>query len=211
MNDFNATLQSYFKGLPALVIKLIVKPGDFFRTMPKDGGFLEPLIFVVLTTLLGVLLNAVELFVSRGVGLAMVAAWMIIVPMIAIILSFFFAGILYAVWSFMGSRENYETSYRCLAYMQIFFPILILLSVVPYLALFGIGWWLYLMVIAAREVHKVPARPALVVFGAVAALSGLVYYNSVSSTLEAKQHLKDYTKELQRMPGASDMGNSRKH
>ena len=211
MNDFKATMQSYFKGLKDLTIKLIVKPVDFFRTMPKDDGYLEPLIFVVLATLLGVLLNAVELFVTSRAGiqdLGMVAIWMITLPMIAVILSFFFSGICYAAWSFMGSKENYETSYRCVAYMQIFFPIMILLSIVPYLGLLGIAWWLYLMVTATREVHKVPAMPAVLAFGIIAALSGLIYYNSVSSTMKSKEHLEEFTKELKKMPGTSDMGNS---
>ena len=208
MNDFKATTQAYFKGLKALVIKLIVKPDDFFRSMPKDGGYLEPLSFVVLATLLGVLLNAVEMLVTRGVGLSMVAIWLLTVPLIMVILSFFFSGICYAAWSFMGSKENFETSYRCVAYMQILFPIMILLSIVPYLALLGIAWWLYLMVIATREVHKVSVKPALLVFGVIAALSGLIYYNSVSSAIESKERLEEFTKELKKMPGTSDMGNS---
>jgi len=208
MNDFKATTQAYFKGLKALVIKLIVKPDDFFRSMPKDGGYLEPLSFVVLATLLGVLLNAVEMLVTRGVGLSMVAIWLLTVPLIMVILSFFFSGICYAAWSFMGSKENFETSYRCVAYMQILFPIMILLSIVPYLALLGIAWGLYLMVIATREAHKVSVKPALLVFGIIAALSGLIYYNSVSSAIESKEHLEEFTKELKKMPGTSDMGNS---
>ncbi len=208
MNDFKATTQAYFKGLKALVIKLIVKPDDFFRSMPKDGGYLEPLSFVVLATLLGVLLNAVEMLVTRGVGLSMVAIWLLTVPLIMVILSFFFSGICYAAWSFMGSKENFETSYRCVAYMQILFPIMILLSIVPYLALLGIAWWLYLMVIATREAHKVSVKPALLVFGIIAALSGLIYYNSVSSAIKSKEHLEEFTKELKKMPGTSDMGNS---
>lgn len=211
MNDFKATMQSYFKRLQFLVIKLIVKPSDFFRAMPKDGGFPEPLIFVVLATLLGVVVNALIMFVSRRAGfqdLGMVAIWLIIVPLIAVILSFFFAGIFYAIWAFMGSKEDFESSYRCVAYVQIMFPITILLSIVPYLGLLAIGWWLYLMVTATKEVHKLPVMPALVAFGVIAALSGLVYYNSVSSTIKAKEHLEEYTKELQKTPGKGDMGNS---
>ena len=209
MNDFKATTQAYFKGLKALVIKLIVKPDDFFRSMPKDGGYLEPLSFVVLATLLGVLLNAVEMLVTRGVGLSMVAIWLLTVPLIMVILSFFFSGICYAAWSFMGSKENFETSYRCVAYMQILFPIMILLSIVPYLALLGIAWWLYLMVIATREVHKISVKPALLVFGIIEALMGLIYYSSVFSAMKSKERLKEFTKDLQKMPGTSESGNSK--
>ena len=207
MNDFKAKMQSYFKGLKDLVVKLIVKPADFFRDMPKTGGLLDPVIFVLLTSLLGVLLNVITLIVTAGVSLSMVAVWLVTVPIIMLIMSFFIAGICYAAWAFMGSKENFETSYRCLAYMQILSPIMILISIVPYLGLVCIAWWLYLMVIATREVHKVSVKPALAVFGIMAAIVGLIYYSSVASTMRDKERLEEYTKELQKMPDTDSLGN----
>jgi len=210
MNESKVTVQIYIKGLIDLAIKLVVKPVDFFHAMPKTGGIIDPLIFVVITTLLGVVLGTVESSVSYGAGvhdLGVLAIWLIIAPLIAAILSFFVAAICFAIWTFTGSSESYETSYRCLAYMHVLVPITILLSVVPYLGLLGIAWWLYLMVIATREVHKISINPALLIFGVIAALSGLVYYSSVSSAIKSKEHLKEFTKELQKIPGTSDMSN----
>jgi len=211
MNENNVTVRSYLAGLGNFTIKLMVKPVDFFRTMPKSGGFLDPLLYIVVAALLGVLLNTIESFVSHGVGihdLGILFTQLVIVPLIAVILSFFFASIFFVLWSFIGSQENYQTSYRCLAYMQIVFPVTILLSILPYLGLLGIGWWLYMMVIASKEVHKVPVRSALVIFGIIAAIPALVYYNSVSSILKTKQHLQEFTQELQKMPGKNGPGNS---
>jgi hypothetical protein len=210
MNESKVTAQIYFKGLVDLAIKLVVKPADFFRTMPRTGGVIGPLLYVVMTALLSVVLSAAESSVTFGAGihdLGMLAIWLIIVPLIAVIMSFFLAGVCFAIWSFTGSSESYETSYRCLAYMHILMPIMILISFVPYLGLLGFVWWLYLMVIATREVHKIPVKPALLVFGIIAALSGLVYYSSVSSEMKSKQHLEEFTKQLQKMPGASGTGN----
>lgn len=210
MTDSKVTVRSCIKGSTDLAIKLIVTPAGFFRTMPKTGGLIDPLLYVVLTALLGVVLSAVESSVSHGAGvhdLGMLAIWLVTVPLIAAILSFFVAAICFAIWTFTGSSESYETSYRCLAYMQILFPITILLSIVPYLGLLGIAWWLYLMVIATREVHKTPIQPALLVYGIIAALIGLVYYSSVSSEMKSKEHLQEFTKELQKMPGTNGMGN----
>lgn len=210
MNENIAKARAYIKRSINLAIELIVKPADFFRIMPKSGGLLDPLLYLVMTAVLGVLLVAFDSFVSHGAGfhdLSMLAGGLIVVPLVTVILSFFVAGLFYSIWSFMGSNESYETSFRCLAYMQILTPISILLSMVPYLGLLGIVWWLYLMVTATRVVHKVSARPAWLVFGIIAALSGLVYYNSVSSAIKADQHLREFTKELQRMPGKSDTGN----
>jgi len=46
----------------------------------------------------------------------------------------------------------------------------------------------------------------LLVFGAIAVLSGLVYYSSVSSALKSKEHLQELTRELQKMPERSGTG-----
>lgn len=181
--------------------------------MPKTGGLLDPMMFLVATVLLDVLLISVETFVTHGAGvygLGMMFVGMIIASLIVVILSFFVTGIFFAIWSFMGSKENYETSYRCMAYMMMIAPVAILLSIVPYLGLLGIAWWLFLMLTATRVVHKLPAKPALLVFGIIAVLTGLAYYNSVSSAIKAKEHLQELTRELQKMPGKSDNRNPEK-
>jgi hypothetical protein len=213
MNLNTDTVKTYFKGLADIAIKLIATPVDFFRTMPKSGGLLDPMFFLVVTVLIDVIMIFIESFVKHGVsayGLGMLVGALAIISLIALILSFFVAGALYVIWSFMGSNESYETSYRCMAYMQIIVPIAILISVVPYLGLLCIAWWLYLMVIATKVVHNLPAKPALLVFGVIAALGGLAYYNSVSSTIKAKEHLQEITRELQKMPGTNGTGNSGK-
>ena len=210
MNESKVTAQIYIRGLVDLAINLILKPADFFRAMPRTGGVIDPLLYVVMTALLGVVLNAVESSVSHGAGvhdLGVLAIWLIIAPLIAAIMSFFVAGVCFAIWSFTGSSESYQTSYRCLAYMHILMPITILASFLPYLGFLGIAWWLYLMVIATREVHRIPVKPPLLVFGIIAALSGLVYYSSVSSEMKSKEHLKEFTKKLQKMPSTSGMDN----
>jgi hypothetical protein len=210
MNESKVTVRTYIRGLIDLAIQLIAKPVDFFQDMPKTGGLIDPLLFVIMTALIGVVLSTVESSVSYGAGvhdLGVLAIWLIIAPLIAAILSFFVAAICFAIWAFTGSSESYETSYRCLAYMHVLIPITILLSFVPYLGLLGIAWWLYLMVIATREVHKISINPALLIFGIIAALSGMVYCSSVSSAIKSKEHLKEFTKELQKIPGTSDMGN----
>ncbi len=210
MNKSMVTARSYLLGLKTLSTKLLFKPADFFRAMPRNDGFLDPLLYVVMAAVLGVVLNTIESFVSHGAGIRDIGILFIqlmVVPLIAVILSFFFAGVCFALWSFMGSQENYQTSYRCLAYMQLVFPIVVLLSILPYLGLLGIVWWLYMMVIASREVHNVPLKPALLVFGIIAAIPALVYYSSVSATLKSEQRLQALTKELQRMPGKNESDN----
>ena len=38
-------------------IKVLTSPSEFFREMPKTGGFVEPLIFMVVMGIIGGLLN----------------------------------------------------------------------------------------------------------------------------------------------------------
>ena len=208
VNEIIAAVRNYLKVFRELSIKLIVNPAGFFRAMPKTGGLVDPLLYVVMTSLLGVVFSTVISFVTRGVGLhglGQIAIWLAIVPLITLIMSFFIAAISFAIWSFTGSNENYETSYRCLAYMHILMPISIVLSIVPYMGLLVIVWWLYLIMIATREVHKVQIMNALLAFGVIAAMFGVVYYSSVSSTMNSKRHLEEFTKELKKVPSTGDL------
>jgi len=207
MSPITHSVKSYFRGLIGIAIKLITNPVDFFRTMPKSGGLVDPMLFMVFTVLIDVIMMFVESFVKHGAGVygfGVLVGSFVIVTLIAVILSFFVAGVFYAIWSFMGSNENYETSYRCIAYLHIVVPITILLGVVPYLGLLGIAWWLYLIVTATMAVHNLPAKPALLVFGIIAVLAGLAYYSSVSSAIRAKEHMQEFTRELQKMPGTNN-------
>ncbi len=207
MSPITHSVKSYFRGLAGIAIKLIANPVDFFRTMPKSGGLVDPMLFMVITVLVDVIMMFVESFVKHGAGaygFGVLVGSLVIVTLIAVILSYFVAGVFYAIWSFMGSNENYETSYRCIAYLHIVVPFTILLGIVPYLGLLGIAWWLYLVVTATRAVHNLPAKPALLVFGIIAVLAGLAYYNSVSSAIRAKEHMQEFTRELQKMPGTNN-------
>ena len=41
-------LQAETRSAPSIVIQVILNPADFFRQMPKSGGYVAPLIFMVL-------------------------------------------------------------------------------------------------------------------------------------------------------------------
>jgi hypothetical protein len=197
-------VKTYVAGLWNLGVKSIAHPVDFFHDMPKSGGLLDPMIFLMVTVVIDLLLLFIQSFVTHGAGvygLGIFAISLAILLLVAVILSLFAAGILYVIWSFMGSNESYETSYRCLAYLQSVVPITILATTVPYLGLLGIAWGLYLLVVATREVHNAPVKPAILVFGIIAALVALAYCISVSSALKTKEHLREVTRDLQEMPG----------
>ncbi len=187
-------------------IQLLGHPVVFFRTMPRTGNLLDPLLFIAVTVTVDVILINIRYFSSHGAGmhdLALLTINLILVLLVALVASPFAAGLLFAIWSLMGSDESYGTSFRCLAYTQVVIPFAILFSIVPYLGLLGIAWWVILMVFASRDIHKLSIAQALKVFGTIGLVISLVYYNAVSSDLAARLHLQEFTKELQKMPTQS--------
>ena len=173
------TNQINLAAIPAQVIKVITTPVAFFRSMAKSGGLLEPLIFVIVIAVVNGLLQSLGFMmgVHPMFGAGMAFASIIIAPIFAAIFSFIGAGILYVIWKLMGSTQNYETAYRCLAYASAITPITTLLGFVPYLYLLGLLWMVYLLVVASVEVHAIAAKTAWIVFGILAALLALVQIN----------------------------------
>lgn len=53
-------------------------------------------------------------------------------PIAVAIGSFIGAAILFVIWKLMGSQEDYETAYRCGAYLMALAPITTLINVIPY-------------------------------------------------------------------------------
>jgi hypothetical protein len=123
------------------VKRVITDPAGFFREMPRQGGFKNPLIFLVVmsvvTALVGVLLSLVGL-AGPGATFGAALASIIIVPIFAAIFGFVGAAILFILWKVLGSEESYETAYRCGAYMAAISPITSVLGAIPYLAWFSV-------------------------------------------------------------------------
>ncbi len=175
------------QGIMDTAMQVVSKPVEFFKSMPRTGGFGDPLVFAVaLGVVSGVLrgvLGLVHLGGAFGIGAAMRA--IIVTPIAVLIGGFIGAAIMFVIWKLMGSNESYETAYRCGAYISAISPIAVLAGIVPYVgALVGIAWGLYLVVTASVEVHKIAARTAWLVFGI---LAGIFVLASVSSQLAARK------------------------
>src|SRR4030042_2812457 len=106
-------------------IKVLTSPSEFFREMPKTGGFVEPLIFMVVMGVIGGLIHSIFSIIGLRVasGMAMGAASIILLPIVIGIFGFVGAAILFIIWKIMGSQEPYETAYRCAAYISDLTPI----------------------------------------------------------------------------------------
>jgi hypothetical protein len=188
------------KTLMQTAVRVITSPTTFFREMPKCGGFSGPFTFMVMmgvinglvTAALGLFDMASNPIFSTGMTMVyivlypfaelshtpilstgMAVASIILYPLAYAVLGFAGAGLVYAVWKMMGSRESYETAYCCVAFLAAFMPITTLLLVIPYAGLVAsVVLLTYLYVLISREVHGIKASKAWVVFG----LIGLVLF-----------------------------------
>jgi hypothetical protein len=176
-------------------VKVITSPAAFFREMPKSGGFSLPLAFMVMMGVINGLVTAAlglfdiasnpifstgmmmvsivlypfaELSHTPILSTGMAIASIMLYPLAYAVLGFAGAGLVFAVWKIMGSRESYETAYCCVAYLAAFMPVTTLLLVIPYAGLLvSVALLTYLYVLISRKVHGIEFTRAWVVFGLI--------------------------------------------
>jgi len=196
-----ARAKSLWNGILDTVKAVITNPAQFYRTMPKTGGFGDPLVFMaVLGVIAGVIQAVFGLFHIGFVGTTLAALGAIIMaPVVIIIAGFIGAAIVFVIWKLMGSAESYETAYRCLAYAGAIAPITALFNLIPYVGgLVGLAWGLFLLVTASVEVHKIAAKTAWLVFGIIAAILAIGSISAqrrAASAMGAWQHATGKTAE----------------
>ena len=152
--------------------QVITDPVGFFKAMPKSGGYAEPLIFLLVAAAIGGVVVAVLSIIglTPGPGFVGVAA-IIAFPIGALIGGFIGAAILFVIWKLMGSPEDYETAYRCVAYMGALMPVFAVLMVIPYIGtIIRVLWTTWLLIIQSVEVHGRAKQTAQLVFGILGAL-----------------------------------------
>lgn len=169
-----------FAAIPQTAINVVTKPAEFFRGMPKTGGFLEPLVFAVIMGLITGIIQMIFSFIGlvpAGAGRGMMAGFgmIIFMPIAAAIGSFIGGAILFVIWKLMGSQENYETAYRCGAYIMVLMPITAIIGAVPYLGgIISMALYVFILVTASVEVHHLESQKAWLVFGIIGAIFALI-------------------------------------
>jgi hypothetical protein len=191
------------RSIPQTALSVLLTPSTFFREMPRTGGYVEPLVFMVAMGVVAGLIQSVFsiLGLHVGAGLAMGAASIVVLPILIAISGFIGAAILFVIWKLMGSQESYETAYRCGAYISALTPITTILALIPYLGpVAGIALATFYIVIASVEVHRVPSRKAWLVFGIIGALLAIM---NVSAQYAARQSAREAAKFQSEMEKAS--------
>jgi hypothetical protein len=98
----------------------------------------------------------------------------------------------------LGSRESYETAYRCLAYAMAIYPITAILGMIPYLGvIIGVAWGTYLMVMASIEVHGIESRKAYIVFGIIGGLLMLLQLTGEYSARQMQSRMEHVSEGMQ--------------
>jgi hypothetical protein len=182
-------------------IKVVTTPAAFFREMPKTGGYKDPLLFMVVMGVVNGLVTAVlgllglALIFSMGMAIASI----IIYPVMYAVFGFIGAAIVFVIWKLMGSQEPFETSYRCVAYIAAFMPIVSLIDIIPYigvLASLALLTWVY--VVASVETHKLPSKKAWIVFGIIGAAIFLMSLGAGMASRSMQSGTKQQIEEMQK-------------
>jgi len=170
-----------FAAMPRTAINVVTKPAEFFQGMPKTGGFLEPLVFAVI---LGVMVGIIQTILGF-IGLGHVGAYgpglmggfgMVVFTPIAVAIGSFIGGaIFFVIWKLMGSPEEYETAYRCGAYLMALAPITAITGTIPYAGgIINMVIYVFFLVTVSIHVHHIPSQKAWLVFGILGAVFALL-------------------------------------
>jgi hypothetical protein len=192
-----------FTSIQKTAMSVLTSPSAFFREMPKTGGFVEPLIFMVMMGVIGGLIQTVFSLVGLHIaaGMAMGVWSIILVPIVIAIGGFIGAAILFVIWKLLGSQESYETAYRCGAHISVLAPIATVLGLIPYIgSAMGVILIAYFLVIASVEVHKIPSQKAWLVFGIIGAI--LIIMN-ISAQYSARKFSREAVKFREKMEETS--------
>ncbi|MDZ7784504.1 MAG: Yip1 family protein [Halioglobus sp.] len=148
--------------------QVLTDPTGFYRAMPREGGYSEPIIFaLVMGAISGAVFAVLSIVGLTGAGVAGLAAiiWM---PVAMFIGSFIGGAIMFVIWKLMGSPRDFQAAYRCVAYSYGVMPVLAIVSIIPYVGtIVRVVWGLWLMLIASVEVHERARQTALIVLGII--------------------------------------------
>ncbi|MDX8402638.1 MAG: YIP1 family protein [Mariprofundaceae bacterium] len=196
-----------FAAMPGRMLEVIRNPVGFYKQMPKSGGFADPLVFAVVMAVLVALVMALAGMIGFGpVGmLAMGFFGLIVLPVMVLIGSVIGAGILFVIWKLMGSGEDYETAYRCVAYAYAYAPVAAVVSGIPYLgSLVQILWPMALLAIASIEVHGREPKMAWGVFGVLALLGAFSTLSAEYAARHIGEDLEEWSQRMEEQYGNPD-------
>ncbi len=161
-------------GLFSWAVRVFKAPGGLFSDLAKTGGYGTPALYALFWLFLS---GVVELAVARfrppslRFSIGVETLWLFLGPLLLLAVGFLVSGLFFVIWHLMGSRENYQTAFRCWAVTTPVAVASAALGVVPFLNLLGFLYGIFLLVVASQRVHGISARRSWTVWGS---LGGLV-------------------------------------
>jgi hypothetical protein len=178
---------------------IISHPRDFYGQMPLTGGYAEPLAFCFTMGLASGLVAALfSLFVSGHLGkLGFGLVSVIVIPILAVAGCYIFTSIMFAAWKLMASRQDYEVSFRCVAYSFAVLPVSMVIVLVPYVGtLLTTIWWFWLMYICSTAIHKLGRDISMLVIGAMAGLVLLMNLTGEKSQRQFEARHNEFNQQM---------------
>ena len=169
--------------------EVMQSPSDFYREMPKTGGYADPITFAAISFIIYALLTALLTVLfghamymggmyggmydgmyggARGFGFFAILMTVIFTPIAGIISLFIEAAILYIIYKILGGTGSYEGTVRFICYATA----VLVLSWIPFLGWVVGIYGIYLYIVGGMYVHDVSMTrsviavllPALLVF-----------------------------------------------
>jgi len=161
--------------------KVITSPSEFYKSMPKEGGYGEPLKFALVNFIvLGIGSAIISILYSvigfnlmnnafrmgdsatMATGFTIIGAIsdIIMTPILGIIGLFIVGAILFVLFKIVGGSGSYEGTVRILSYSSA----VSLLAWIPLVGIFAGLYGLYLDIVGGKFVHNIStARSAIAV------------------------------------------------
>lgn len=168
--------------------EVMQSPSDFYREMPKTGGYADPITFAAISFIIYALLTSLLTLLfghaymggmyggmydgmyggARGFGFFAILMTVIFTPIAGIISLFIEAAILYIIYKILGGTGSYEGTVRFICYATA----VLVLSWIPFLGWVVGIYGIYLYIVGGMYVHDVSMTrsviavllPALLVF-----------------------------------------------
>ena len=190
----------------AISRQVLLDPRSFFAHLPRHGGYGEPVIFVgIMAVIAGVLGALLSFFTPLRIGgMTFGVVSILVMPLVLIIGSFIAAGLMHAVWKFMGSRQDFENAYRCIAFSTAIVPVTTLVAILPYFGTLAANiWWFWLMLLASTTVHGLEFRKSLYVLGALALVIVLMNLSGEKTQRDSDARLDDFQQQMDELQNMS--------
>jgi hypothetical protein len=130
---------------------------------------------------------------SMSFGLLSIA----VVPVAALTGCYIFSAFMLAIWKLMGSRQDFEVAFRCVAYSFALLPVAIAIAIIPYAGtLVATVWWFWLMFICSTDIHKLERQKSLLVILAIAALILLMNLSGEKSRRQFDSRHNEFNQKM---------------